>query len=339
MPPETDTTNLDDLDPTAAAPADDGGADDDPGVVINDDEPNVELDDNGDPIQAAVEDDEEIEHDGKKYKLPKAVKPLLMFQQDYTKKTQEVAAQRQALETRSTELAQREQSFVAKSTQHAEAQDKLVDVRAEIKSQEQYVSALDTLIAQARAAGDTPQAQDLALQKIDLKEDIARLRGLEEEHKTALKSAEDELTKTVSANLQAAIQAGANQLAADKSVNLTKEVFSDVVSAIAPISGFTEQEVFQSLHDPRMFKFAKLFVDQSRELAKAKTELAAERKANKSDTARPAAQVGGSSAPTRVRTTDASGDRLSATEWAAAERARVAKLKVDNRKPNGQFRS
>lgn len=44
------------------------------------------------------DDDEEIEHNGERYKVPKALKPLLMFQQDYTKKTQEVAEVRKAVE-------------------------------------------------------------------------------------------------------------------------------------------------------------------------------------------------------------------------------------------------
>jgi hypothetical protein len=51
----------------------------------------------GEPI---VEDEfDEIEHAGAKYKVPKAVKPLLMMQSDYTRKTQEVAEQRKTVES------------------------------------------------------------------------------------------------------------------------------------------------------------------------------------------------------------------------------------------------
>lgn len=64
-----------------------------------------EFDENGDPIakpektdQAKDDESEEIEHEGKKYKLPKGLKPLLMMQQDYTRKTQEVAEHRRSLE-------------------------------------------------------------------------------------------------------------------------------------------------------------------------------------------------------------------------------------------------
>lgn len=41
---------------------------------------------------------EEVEHDGKKYAIPKALKPALMMNADYTRKTQELADQRRALE-------------------------------------------------------------------------------------------------------------------------------------------------------------------------------------------------------------------------------------------------
>lgn len=49
--------------------------------------------------QEAVEEFDEIEHSGAKYKIPKAVKPLLMMQADYTRKTQEVAEQRKSIES------------------------------------------------------------------------------------------------------------------------------------------------------------------------------------------------------------------------------------------------
>lgn len=63
--------------------------------------------DDGEGGDAQPEDeDEEIEHEGKKFKLPKALKPLLMFQQDYTRKTQEVAETRRTLETERTSLVQ-----------------------------------------------------------------------------------------------------------------------------------------------------------------------------------------------------------------------------------------
>lgn len=52
-----------------------------------------------DEESAPEEDDsEEIEHNGEKYKIPKALKDAFLMQQDYTKKTQEVAESRKAFE-------------------------------------------------------------------------------------------------------------------------------------------------------------------------------------------------------------------------------------------------
>src|SRR5690606_4730976 len=45
------------------------------------------------------EEFEETEYEGKKYKLPKELKSALLRQSDYTKKTQEVAEQRKAIDS------------------------------------------------------------------------------------------------------------------------------------------------------------------------------------------------------------------------------------------------
>jgi len=45
----------------------------------------------------ADDDTDEVEHEGQKYRIPKAVKPLVMMNADYTRKTQDLAEQRKAL--------------------------------------------------------------------------------------------------------------------------------------------------------------------------------------------------------------------------------------------------
>jgi hypothetical protein len=64
---------------------------------------------------SAAEEFDEIEYgEGKKHRLPKELKPLLMFQADYTRKTQEVAEARRALEAERTHWsAQRDQQLAA----------------------------------------------------------------------------------------------------------------------------------------------------------------------------------------------------------------------------------
>jgi len=55
------------------------------------------------------DDSEEVEHNGERYKIPKALKDAFLMQQDYTKKTQETAEIRKALETQQQEFQQRVQ--------------------------------------------------------------------------------------------------------------------------------------------------------------------------------------------------------------------------------------
>lgn len=58
---------------------------------------------------AVVDDSEEVEHEGQKYKVPKALKPALMMHADYTRKTQEVAESRKALDAERESFAKQRQ--------------------------------------------------------------------------------------------------------------------------------------------------------------------------------------------------------------------------------------
>lgn len=54
--------------------------------------------------QPAESDTEEVEFEGKAYKVPKEIKDALLRQADYTRKTQEVAAQRQAAQAQAESI-------------------------------------------------------------------------------------------------------------------------------------------------------------------------------------------------------------------------------------------
>lgn len=74
-----------------------------------------------DSLLEPADDDEEIEHDGEKYKIPKALKDAFLRQQDYTQKTQSVAEQRKEVEARQIELQQREQVQQQNIAEYAQA--------------------------------------------------------------------------------------------------------------------------------------------------------------------------------------------------------------------------
>jgi hypothetical protein len=119
----------------------------------DDDEPEVLEDESGESETedkpAADDDSEEIEHDGQKLRIPKAVKPLLMLQADYTRKTQEVAAERRS-------LAEQAQAWDAERTQQTES-------LAALRAEHTKVAVLE-------------QAQEAARQRLDRQVDRTGLK-------------------------------------------------------------------------------------------------------------------------------------------------------------------
>jgi len=75
---------------------------------------------NADSDEEQTEEElEEIEREGKKYRIPKALAPELMMQADYTRKTQEIAQTRQALDAEKLSLAQQAEASKALIAEHA----------------------------------------------------------------------------------------------------------------------------------------------------------------------------------------------------------------------------
>lgn len=58
-------------------------------------------------VEEPEEEYSEVEREGKKYRIPKALEPELLMQSDYTKKTQTLAEQRKAFEVQESQLKQR----------------------------------------------------------------------------------------------------------------------------------------------------------------------------------------------------------------------------------------
>lgn len=116
---------------------------------------------------AEPEDDtEEVEYEGKAYKLPKELKEAVLRQADYTKKTQEVASLRRQVEDRQMFLQAKEQLMTV-------AANDLAELRALEKEAERY-QALDW---QQLHQTDPAQALGLMQRQQSLKEQIGDLRG------------------------------------------------------------------------------------------------------------------------------------------------------------------
>ena len=67
------------------------------------------------------DDDEEIDHDGEKYKVPKKLKDAFLRQADYTQKTQAVAEQRREVEARQQQVMAQAQAQQQNLAEYAEA--------------------------------------------------------------------------------------------------------------------------------------------------------------------------------------------------------------------------
>ncbi len=108
-------------------------------------------------------DEEEVELDGERLKLPKKVAEAVMRQQDYTRKTQEVAQQRRTVEDRAQYLDAREHILQNTFQEAAELQ-------ATAKQLEQY-AALDW---NALIADDPQQAMRLSIARQELQAKVAQ---------------------------------------------------------------------------------------------------------------------------------------------------------------------
>jgi hypothetical protein len=136
-------------------------------TVEEDDASDIDLDSDDeqldDDAQPEEDDSEELEHDGQKFKIPKALKPLAMMQADYTQKTQALAEQRKAFEA---ETAQKQ----------ATIQQNLQDV-ARVVSIDQRLQQFQNLNWQAVSENDPLQAQQLMIERQQLMESRQQIVG------------------------------------------------------------------------------------------------------------------------------------------------------------------
>lgn len=77
-----------------------------------------DIDDESEGIEEPEEDEDEVDYEGKKYKVPKELKDALLRQSDYTRKTQELAEMRRAVTAQASELNEA-RAFSQAATQHA----------------------------------------------------------------------------------------------------------------------------------------------------------------------------------------------------------------------------
>jgi hypothetical protein len=210
----------------AAAPA--------PAPEVTNDEPDELL--SADADESAVEPEEfiDIEKDGKTYKVPKSVEDLLMFQKDYTQKTQTLAEQRRELESQrqATEW-------------EAQTRAELFQEEAQLFNVSQRLQQFQGVNWQALAQQDMQQYAVLQAEYTQLRDFADRLHGTVEGLKSELaakreQDAQSSLHRAVEHLSKARPELGWDgKFDADKRASLTKFGIE---------LGFTNEELSNTSH-------------------------------------------------------------------------------------------
>ncbi|ALN73538.1 hypothetical protein [Aureimonas sp. AU20] len=261
---------------------------------------------------------EEIERNGKKYRIPAALKGELMMQADYTRKTQEVAAARKELETHQAAVEQQRQMMTQQAEmQHANIQDfaRLVNLNDQLAQYEQ--------VDWAAYEKQDPFAANAAWREYHQLEK-ARNNLAGELHHKQQQAQQDHQRRTLEAqqSSRAEIAKRAEEtmkVLTSKVPGWNQEVATEVSSYAMNVSGYSQDELVNAVGDPRAFILLHKAMSYDKAMAKAADRAA---KARQQEAVAPLTTVprgNTSPAPTGLD------DRLSADEWARRRNEQVRK--------------
>lgn len=284
--------------------------------IVEDQPP--ELDDDGNPIVS--DETEELEWDGKKWVLPKdaaaTLKPALLRQADYTKKTQEIAEARKAIdaerETFGKSREAREQHF-----QEAAKVFALNDRIGEVDQEIQKFAGINW----ATHNWESPEQYQQYRAHYDSLRD--RKQALAEQRDTAARSwTQKEQEHTQQSNRERGERIAKVQAELPKLIEGFNTDLENKLRAYGNQQGISDKELAEwTLQNPKWAKVLHTAFKAEEAAKAAKTKQQFEQ----TQQAAPVTRVGGNSGSAMRKTTDSSGDALSADEWAKRETERVAK--------------
>ena len=188
-------------------------------------------DEQPDDESQADDDDEEVEHDGQKYKVPKALKPLLMMQADYTQKTQSLAEQRKSFEA---QQAQQQQTI----------QQNIRDV-AKVVAIDDRLQQFEKVNWQALSNEDPMQAQQLWFEFQNLKD--TRGKTVQQIQQNDARAQHER-----SAQIARASEEG-NAVLAKELPGWGKEMATNILAFAHKELGYAIEDL-QTISDPRIVK-------------------------------------------------------------------------------------
>jgi hypothetical protein len=244
-----------------------------------------------DPGKAEPDDTDEVEHEGRKYRVPKVLKGAFLMHADYTRKTQEVAEQRRALDERQSAIGQQAQLL----REHSQDVSRLIALNDQI-------AQFDKVEWAGLRQSNPETAQDLWFHYMQLQDARNKATG---ELQAKVTNRTQELQRHAAKRFEegrAILQRDIKDWSPDLAGKLTSFGVKEL--------GFTPEEI-SAVSDPRLIKLMHRAYqgDQAIKTAAAAAKLKAQ------EGVQPPAQVGASASPNVRKPSDASGDKLSADEW------------------------
>lgn len=307
---------------SAAAPAEsadsqDADIDEDraPAPDDDDDTPTEELDEDGKPKPAEDDDTEEVEHDGGKYKVPKALKDAFLRQADYTQKTQALADSRKALDTDRTAWQSQKAAEVETVQALREEIGKVETVKARLAA----FAEIDWADAYQEAAG----AENPAIEFAKVVKAEAAYKALQVQAGDAEKALAEKIDTHLKSQDEAHTQRiqEVGRVLSEKIPDFGREKAAALMEFAAQ-EGVSVEEM-QAVDDPRTWLLLNRAHALQTENAALKAQLAAkttvDRHAKAQETT-PAASVRGGAAPQTGPT-----DRQGTDAWMERRNAQLAK--------------
>lgn len=260
------------------------------------DEPEVELDDNGDPVEQPEPEEQapdfaEVEYEGKTHKVPPELKDAILRQADYTRKTQEVAELRKQVET------------TLQAVQTVSQEERMAEVA---------VGVIDTQLADYEAIDwDAWEQSDPVSAQRGWRQ-YQTLQGQRNQAVTAYQQAFQQRTFLTQQETAKRLEQGQRELAsripdwsADKAAKLVDFGSKSYGFTPADFNSIDDPRVVQVLHDAFMYR-------EQQQKPKAAPKPVPEVK--------PAAKVGGGKPV--LKSLD---DRMSAADWVKARNAQLSR--------------
>jgi hypothetical protein len=234
------------------------------------------------------EEFEEVERNGKTYRVPKALKAELLMQADYTRKTQELADQRKALEAERVKASEVDETFIT-----AKAAQRAIDSR---------ISQIEAISPQEWARIDAEDARNGTAKGRQLDRELAHLKSQRDQVERTIKDHTEQ--RELAAQQDFAKQRENFAKTLQEKIGLTPEL-DEQLTNFAIAKGVSAEEISQ-LTDPRIGELLYLAFKGDEAMKK---QMAAVRAA-KASKVQPAERVAGKGAAAPGLRDD-----LSAEEW------------------------